>query len=290
MSTMELSEALATDEGLRLFRWSWLSRQKFKQLSLMMGPLEGMACLELGGGGGPLSLCLRKLGGSWNSADLPEFGGGKKGPLTGVNVVAVKENQLDFEESRFDLVIIFERLEMIEEDHVFVAECHRILKDNGRLVVLAPHLKKSFIRPLRSFLGMSDVREGQPREGYTQARLFKVVKDGFNIEEARTFSRFFVELLHTLISLIVSRWSKEDGSEGSPEVVEEKIYKVLVTTYSLYWLASKLDLLLLFTRGYSLAISARSKIWSRRRAPVLQDGRSIADAAINTKIGTAAPF
>jgi hypothetical protein len=58
----------------------------------------------------------------------------------------------------------------------------------------------------------------------------------------------------------------------------------------LFWIAAQLDLLLFFTRGYHLVAIAQRKIWRPRRTPVLKDGRSIADATLNTRIGSAAPF
>ncbi len=56
--------------------------------------------------------------------------------------------------------------------------------------------------------------------------------------------------------------------------------------YPLLWLLSKLE----FLPGHKLALKSRRRLWRPRTTPKLVDGRSIAEAAINTKIGTAAPF
>ena len=50
------------------------------------------------------------------------------------------------------------------------------------------------------------------------------------------------------------------------------------------------DMVREFPAGYHMVVRARRRVWRPRLTPKLQDGRSIADAALNTKIGTAQPF
>jgi hypothetical protein len=45
-----------------------------------------------------------------------------------------------------------------------------------------------------------------------------------------------------------------------------------------------------FLPGHKLLVKSRRRNWSPRKQPKFSAGRSIAEVAINTKIGTAAPF
>ena len=69
-----------------------------------------------------------------------------------------------------------------------------------------------------------------------------------------------------------------------------KMFRFYSMLYPFFWLAAQLDKLLFFTKGYCLIGRARRRQWRPRRTPVLADGRSIAEAALGGKIGTAAPF
>ena len=57
-------------------------------------------------------------------------------------------------------------------------------------------------------------------------------------------------------------------------------------TYPLMWIFSKFN----FLPNHEMILKSRRRRWSPRRQPKLVDGRSIAEATINTRIGTAAPF
>ncbi len=43
-------------------------------------------------------------------------------------------------------------------------------------------------------------------------------------------------------------------------------------------------------KGYQITARARARIWKERREVKIRDGRSIAEATIRTKIGTATEF
>jgi hypothetical protein len=181
----------------------------------------------------------------------------------------------------------------MNNDRALVSECHRILKDAGYLIILTPHCKRMAL--LGPFRKGAEGPEGRPvgRPGYTQAQLFEVIKDGFDVCELSTYSRFFVELVNAITGFFLQgarrRWSMNEAADAAG-LVEAQMTRVYGIAYPFYWLANQLDLLLFFTKGYNMVAVARRKIWRERKAPVLVDGRSIADATINTKIGTAAPF
>ena len=61
--------------------------------------------------------------------------------------------------------------------------------------------------------------------------------------------------------------------------------------YPLMWFLDKIERLLRgFVPGHNLIAKTKRRVWRARRTPIFIDGRSIAEAALNTKIGTAAPF
>ena len=57
-------------------------------------------------------------------------------------------------------------------------------------------------------------------------------------------------------------------------------------TYPIYWFFSFFN----FFPRQEMLLKSRRRKWRPRRQPKLIDGRSIAEATINTKIGSAAPF
>lgn len=279
--------------GLALFGRSLSARMKHHHLVALIGSLDGCDVLDVGGLGGGLSRLLQSSAGGWTGAEFSEPAARRYAGASGVDVALVGEDpQLPFEDGSFDVVVITDRLERIQEDGVFIAECHRVLREKGRLAVLTPHLKKwGFLYPLRKMCGVDKGAMDAPRRGYTETALFQVLRDGFDVVESRTFMRYPSSKIDVL-----TRWMC--GLVGTGEAweaqLEDQDFDRLGRLYRrmgpLAWMGEKLDAWAIGTKGYHLAVLARRRIWKTRQAPKLRDGRSIADAAINTRIGSAAPF
>lgn len=286
------------DWHLKLFNKSLLKQAKLKRILGLLGPVRGQACLDLGGDNGVISYQLRRQGGVWTSADL----GGKSVEsirrLVGERVVALEGSKLPFPDSTFDVIVIIDMLEHVRDDAQLIAECHRVLKQSGRFVVNVPHIKAwATLPPVRRLLGLGDEAHGHVRPGYTQSQLFDLLKDGFNVEEVQTYSKFFSEALDTAIRYVASKMSRGKAGDPKGQMIDEtdfgrmtKLFRVYSILYPFFWVAARLDALLFFTRGYCLVARAKWRPWLPRRTPVLRDGRSIAEAALGGKIGTAAPF
>jgi SAM-dependent methyltransferase len=189
-------------------------------------------------------------------------------------------------------------LEHLPDDRAMVAECHRVLKPGGRLVLAVRQTRPwTLLRPLRRLFGVADQVRGRARAGYGESGLFDVLKDGFDVEEAHPYSRFFTQLLDIPLQRAIQfpgiRHEMASGHVGDEERVL-MAYRRAARSASFWYpagrLASVVDLLLVGSRGHALAAAGRRRQWRPRRAPTLKDGRSIAEATINTKIGTAAPF
>lgn len=284
---------------LKLFRKSLVKQAKLREIVELLGPVKNQTCLDIGGDNGVLSWHLRKLGGTWHSVDMSEKGVESMRRLLGERVELITTSKLPFPDNTFDAIVIIDFLEHIEPDYHFVRECHRVLKTTGRLIVNVPHVKKrAVLPPIRRALGLTDERHGHLRPGYTEHQLYDLLKDGFDMQEARTYSRFFVESLDTMIQLASKVSNKDQTVDGKGAMIDEqdlqrmnKLFRVYSALYPVFWLAAHLDLALFMTKGYSLIARARPRRqWMPRKTPRLGDGRSIAEAALTAKIGTAAPF
>lgn len=293
------SRAIADSEWhQKLFSRSLAKQAKLRNIVSLLGPVRGQNCLDLGGDNGVISYQLRRLGGTWTSADISEKAVASTRRVVQDRVELIRGPELPFPDRAFDAVVIVDLLEHVQDDAKLIEECHRILKQSGRLIVNVPHRKRAAIlRPVRKILGLTDAAHGHVRPGYTQSDLFELLKDGFNVEEVRTYARFFSEALDTAIRFFVALFSARKQPDPKGEMVDEedfermnKLFRLYTIVYPLFWLAAKLDWLLFFTQGYSLVARAKWRPWIPRKTPILRDGRSIAEAALTGKIGTAAPF
>jgi len=283
------------DWALQLFRLSLLKQAKWRAIVRMLGAAESGTGLDIGGDNGVISLLLRRRGGAWTSADGSAAAVAAIRRLVGEPVVAVEGHRLPLPAGQFDVVVVIDYLEHVIADDAFIAECHRVLKPHGTLIVNTPHLKRSLLPALRRLLGLTDRRHGHVRPGYTMAQLFQVLKHGFDVQDVRTYSRLGSQLLDTGIRwLSERRGAPPDAVKGA--LMDEadfrrqrKLIRLYRALYPLCWLAVQLDRLLFFTQGFMLIVRARRRNWMpRAAAPVLRDGRSLAEATLGGRIGSAA--
>lgn len=259
-------------------------RARLRVLEHMLGGIKGAVCLAVGSGDEQVDERLRDLGGMWTCVDigsLREEPDGKHG--------GALRRILPYKEGMFERVVVLDQLLEVRADYLFMAECHRVLKPGGLLVVDVPHdMRWTVWRPMRRLLGAEPEALGRVRAGYTERGLFDVLKDGFDVQEARTYSRFFSEGVDTFVRMTAGAlgWAGDTSTDPS----RGRFARFMSVMHPVYQVASWLDFIVFFTGGYRMAAVARRRIWKPRRVPVLRDGRTIADAAINTKIGTATLF
>jgi SAM-dependent methyltransferase len=283
---------------LHWFEKSVTLQQSFRHMQALMGPVNDRDCLSVVGLDAVVSYQLTEHGGRWKCAGIVEDAGPVMDCLLGSVVKTLRNGKLPYRDGTFDVVVLDHVLEFFDEDHAFVEECHRVLKPTGFLVVQTPLAKPwSLLGPFRRLVGLSVQAGGQFRPGYSESELFSVLKDGFDVEEVETWSRFFVEWLDTLAQFLAAL-SSAGPSASAGHVGDDvrqlhafrRMLKIYTLLYPFAWLGLVLDKLLVGHRGHRLAVRARRRTWKPRRAPTLMDGRSIADATINTKIGTAGPL
>jgi SAM-dependent methyltransferase len=170
-----------------------------------------------------------------------------------------------FATDEFDRVAIVDYLEHIPGDAELMAELQRVLKPGGLVVINVPYLKNSLLRRLRIALGQTDEKHGHLRPGYTVELLDKVMGQAFTRQSARTYSKFFSELIDTLIVFGVSRLQKGKQEQskkglfvtGQDLKANQKMFRAYSLIYPIVWFFAKLDSLLVFSSGYMLIVTAR---------------------------------
>lgn len=250
---------------VKLFQKSVLKQRKFKEVTDMLGPTDGLRCLDVGSDNGVISYLLRQRGGCWTSADLDQPAVAAIRALVDKEVYQIDDTQVPFAENAFDRVAIVDFLEHIHNDRYFVAELYRILRPGGELIVNVPHEKNTLLRRVRLAIGQTDEKHGHVRPGYTPNSLKELLGDKFKIEAQRTYSKFFSELIDTIIvqAVYTLQKSKQSHSQKGALVTGQDLQKnksmfhIYSLIYPVVWLFSKLDNLLFFSSGYMLIVKAR---------------------------------
>ncbi len=172
------------------------------------------------------------------------------------------DGELPFEDKQFDAVVLAHG--MLSGGAVMentVRECHRVLKNGGVFLLTAEHRKK---------LGLASAfNRRRPVSGagagFSEADIFRMLKDGFDVLGFRYTCRFWVQL--------VRQWVDRRGRSGGrrPGGLGIKI---------LYGLAMIADVPLFFTRGHQMTVYARRKGWRNKHAKVLGSSTPVSDAIL----------
>ena len=252
-----------TEWALALFRRSVLKQRKVAEIASMLGPTDGLRCLDLGSDNGVVSLLLRRAGGRWASADMTEESVASIRELVGTDVHLVDGRRLPFADAEFDRVVVVDMLEHVDDDGAFAEELARVLKPGGRLVVNTPHLRDTPLRRLRHRLGQTDERHGHMRPGYTVPALASLLEPRFAVERQRTYSRAFTELVDAAIQLALTRTGKKGSAKGVVVTGADlkrhgTLFRAYSAVYPVLWAVSRLDALVPWSSGYMLiAVATR---------------------------------
>jgi len=275
---MNKVQVTRTDLQVRLFRKSLPFRMAFQEIIRALNLNQEEQCLNIGDEGGIFGYRLRKLGGTWDTVVSNEAQAGLARELMedGVHVIG-NDGRLPFGDKSFDVVVIVNFLETIREDVDFIEECHRVLKNDGRLVVNVANKKSAtMITPLSRIVGLSPEKRGLAKSGYSESEMFRILKNGFDVSNVRTYMRFFVVLVDTFVKAIAGNQTTIEGLERGA-----RCYSIAAP---FYWIAFQLDLFFFMTRGFALICSAKRRAWLPRKTPVLSDGRRISEAVLSRAI------
>jgi SAM-dependent methyltransferase len=272
--------------ALRLFRRSPLKQRKLAEIEAMLGPTEGLRCLDLGSDNGVVSLLLRRRGGHWASADLTEEAAASIRELVGEDVHRLSGAALPFRDGEFDRVVIVDMIEHVEDDAALIRECARVLRPAGRLVVNTPQLKPTWLRKVRHALGQTDEKHGHLRPGYTQELLRQLLAGLFALDSHKTYSRFFSEAVDAAVNFAVERLGKKGSAKGMVVTGRDvrkhaRVFAAYAAIYPAVRAVCTLDALIPWASGYMLiasatrlpGASARERPDSEAAGPELADRR-----------------
>ncbi len=277
----------------KLFTRSIRRRRKLDRLSELAGKTMNLQCLEISAGDGIISTSLRTLGGSWKTAVVNKTASDSLTFSTNDPITLIDNGKLPFEDGLFDRVVIVDALKGIHNDYEFLHECHRVLKNDGWVIITETRrVPFSLVALLQRAFDISPMAKGQRRNGYKVNELFNILKDGFDVPETITYSNGLLESAATLGEFVQTRllqdyyWLVKKNPEKDLLYRYRRLHGLAGIAYPLLWIFSLLE----FLPGHQILVKSRRRHWRPRLQPKLIDGRSIAEAAINTKIGTAAPF
>lgn len=277
----------------RLFTRSIRRQRKFDQITELLGNISNLHCLEVSAGDGLVSRFLHEHGGSWKTATTQQAAKDSLSVFIPEQITLIENGKLPFEDGTFDRVVVVDSLRNIHQDQDFIRECHRVLKDDGSVIV--NEMRRSRLGPtgiLQRLLGVTPIAKGDCRNGYRENELFNILKDGFDVPETIIYSNGLLESLIALgeatqKKLLNPHYWLVQKKSGTPLIQGyRRLNSLANAAYPLLWFFSKFE----FLPGHQLLVKSRRRHWRPRLQPKLIDGRSIAEAAINTKIGTAAPF
>jgi len=282
----------------KLFQRSVRRQARLCEIKHLLGITSNQDCLEVTAGDGIISQKLRLGGGTWTTLATSHDAQVSLDYFVKPPAQVLEGETINAPDGSFDAVVITDALERIRDDYAFIKECNRVLKPDGRLIITATR-KKAFGGgcPLRVLLGQSWRRRGLERGGYSSRDFFDVLKDGFDVPETVSYSTCCVEAPGLICEAMANKLAGGPYNLPPADADTEnfyhytKIYAFGTLVYPLMWFFSKIGTALQFILpGHNLAAKTKRRVWRERRTPILIDGRSIAEAALNTKIGTAAPF
>jgi len=277
----------------KLFARSIRRHRKLDRIIELTGKTTNLQCLEISAGDGIISASLRGLGGSWKTAVATEAAALSLNHSINEPVTLIENGKLPFEDHAFDYVIIVDALKGIADDYEFIHECHRVLKNDGWVIISEMRrVPVSLVALLQRAFDISPMAKGRRRNGYKVGELFNILKDGFDVPETMVYSNGLLESATTLGEVAQKSlfqdyyWMVKKNAEKDLLYRYRRLHSLAGLAYPLLWIFSKME----FLPGHQLLVKSRRRHWRPRLQPKLIDGRSIAEAAINTKIGTAAPF
>lgn len=253
----------------KILKKSMKKRRKLQLFLPVLDEIKPEKVLELGCAARAFSRRMHSRGDFWVSADL-DFPVVKNFFKFNGNPAVVLNEKLPFRDSSFDLVLLPDFLEHVEEDELLLDELHRVCKDNGWLLLTVPRNGKLFINKVRSLIGLEPEIYGHKRAGYSLEELKeKLDKKGFHIVEVIEYSGFFLEVWETLLNFfyykVFSRKKKLRTGQISPVEEEDfrkvkKVYRFYALLYPVALFAELLDKIFFFLPRHVIFVKAKNKV------------------------------
>ncbi len=276
---------------MKIFLRSPLRRRLLTRMMRLLDNVAGQQVLEMCGDDS-FSVAMQNAGGggggAWSSLAVTETQAEllAESGIEHIHLAALPE--LPFEAGAFDAVLASETLEYVRNPEDLMAELHRIMGSKTRLILHVRRKRHTLINTFRKLAGLTDPTRPMTHPGFTPTELFEVLKDGFDVQETTGLGRFFSEFANLLAELFAG----VIPASGEPAALNERRLKRAAAVYAvftpLFWFCSMLDAICFFLPTHHMVLRARRRMmWVPRVTPRLRDGRSIAEAALATKIGSA---
>ena len=256
---------------LKMFSRSLKKKMKVTALARHLRALAGQKCLLVtcGDNNGAINFHLRRLGGTWTWADFEPQGIPGMAELLGEPVLALERatGRLPFADGSFDVAVSIDVHEHLADPLPVTRELARVTRPGGRVIVTTPNgnEKKLAVR-IKKAIGMDATAYGHFRTGFDVADLRQLTAAaGLTFRRSSSYARFFTEMLELAINFlyvkVLARKSRAPVEAGTIAPVNrdqleavKKSYRLYALIYPVFWLVSRLDYLLFFTRGYAVVV------------------------------------
>ncbi len=277
---------------MKIFLRSPLRRKLLVRTMRLLDKVNGQEVLEMSADDA-FSVAMQNAGGgggaAWSSLAVSETQAELLAEAGVAHIHLGELPQLPFEEAAFDAVVASDMLEYVEKPAELMAELHRVLRSKTRLILHVRRKRRTLVELFRRWSGLTDPTRPAMRPGFTPAELFDVLKDGFDVQETSGYGRFFTEFANLLAELFAGLIP----ASCEPAALDVRRLKRAAAVFAaftpIFWLAEFLDAVFFFLPDHHMVLRAKRRMmWVPRVTPRLRDGRSIAEAALGSKIGTAA--
>ena len=272
----------------KLFNGSLRRKVKLKRIQSLLGNTTQLNCLEISAGDGLISQTLRQHGGSWSTLAIspppsPNF-------MLHPSLHMLLENSLS--DGHFDLLVIVDSLKNITDDYAFIQECHRIINNSGWVLISERRrFPVSLVTLMQHLFKVAPNNYGCARNGYSKDQIYRILKDGFDVPETVYYSNALLEIMAAIGDVIQRKINQGPAWLIPKQLSQENLYfyrnlhlfsKLI---YPVYWLSSLANIF----QNMRCFCEAEDENGDPVGTETV-DGRSIAEATINTRIGSAAPF
>ncbi len=256
---------------LKMFDRSLKKKMKVTALLRHLPALSGQKCLLVtcGDNNGAINYNLRVKGGAWTWADFEAQGIPGMEELLGEPVLRLDKETgiLPFTDGSFDVAVSIDIHEHLLDPLPVTRELARVTCPGGRVIVTTPNgnEKKLAVR-IKKAIGMDIRAYGHCRVGFDVPDLRQLTEAaGLTFRRSSSYSRFFTEMLELAINFlyvkVLAKKSRARVEEGTIAPVSQdqlravgKSYRLYALIYPLFWLVSRLDYLIAFTRGYAVIV------------------------------------
>jgi SAM-dependent methyltransferase len=256
---------------IRLFSKSLMKKEKVRLIRHKVNFLR-QRVVELGCAQGTVSYQLQKGGGDWIHCDTDLANLKSAQSLLKKNLAQIEAENLPFKERCADIVLALDFLEHVDRDDRVLREAHRILGENGRIVVSTPISGRFFLlNRIKRGIGLKPEIFGHKREGYGLSQLASLLEEnGFRVEQKVTYAKFFVEIFEMTLDFAYFRKNRtttatlRTGSISPSSANDLERHRRLFAWYAyavypILYLVSRLDRLLFFKTGYATLLIGRKK-------------------------------